>query len=54
KPVKNADLWQQLEDQTHRHNIKWHWVRGHSGHVENERVDLLAKSAIDKISKAGA
>ncbi len=47
KPVKNADLWQQLDQETQRHRIKWHWVRGHSGHPENERVDLLAKKAID-------
>jgi len=51
KPVKNADLWQQLEKETQRHEIKWHWVRGHSGHVENERVDLLAKKAIDDFLK---
>jgi ribonuclease HI len=49
KPVKNADLWQQLEKETMRHQIKWHWVRGHSGHLENERVDLLAKKAIDEL-----
>lgn len=49
KPVKNADLWQALEAETHRHAIKWHWVRGHSGHPENERVDLLAKQAIDTL-----
>jgi ribonuclease HI len=53
KPVKNADLWQQLEAETHRHQITWHWVRGHSGHVENERVDALAKQAIDDVLKLG-
>lgn len=49
KAVKNADLWQKLDKETQRHQIKWHWVRGHSGHVENERVDLLAKKAIDEL-----
>ncbi len=51
KPVKNADLWQKLDHETQRHQVKWHWVRGHSGHVENERVDLLAKKAIDLMLK---
>jgi len=49
KPVKNADLWQRLEKETERHKINWHWVRGHNGHIENERVDLLAKKAIDEL-----
>ncbi|HSW71203.1 MAG TPA: ribonuclease HI, partial [Gammaproteobacteria bacterium] len=47
KPIKNADLWEKLEQETRRHHIKWHWVRGHNGHPENERVDALAKKAID-------
>lgn len=47
KPVKNADLWQELEKQTHRHHVSWHWVKGHNGHVENELVDALANKAID-------
>jgi ribonuclease HI len=42
KPVKNADLWQELLDATGPHRIDWHWVKGHSGHPENERVDALA------------
>lgn len=46
KPVKNADLWQQLLAATKPHTISWHWVRGHNGHVENERVDQLARTAI--------
>jgi ribonuclease HI len=46
KPVKNVDLWQRLEAALGEHRIEWHWVRGHSGHVENERVDLLAREAI--------
>ena len=51
KPVKNADLWQRLDAAAQRHQIKWHWVRGHSGHVENERVDALANRAIDEMLK---
>jgi ribonuclease HI len=47
KPVKNQDLWQQLDDLAQRHELDWHWVKGHSGHVENERVDALANRAID-------
>lgn len=49
KPVKNADLWQELEKHTHRHHISWHWVKGHNGHPENELVDSLANKAIDNI-----
>ena len=51
KPVKNADLWQALDQQTQRHQISWHWVRGHNGHVENELVDRLANQAIDHFLK---
>ena len=46
KPVKNADLWQELEEAASRHDIKWHWVRGHDGHEYNERADTLARNAI--------
>ncbi len=46
KPVKNQDLWQDLDTQLGRHSIAWHWVKGHSGHEENERVDTLARDAI--------
>ncbi len=42
-PVKNLDLWQELESQLEKHQIKWIWVKGHNGHVENERVDKLAR-----------
>jgi len=42
KPVKNAELWQALLDACQRHRIDWHWVKGHSGHPENERADALA------------
>jgi ribonuclease HI len=49
KPVKNQALWQQLDEATHRHQITWHWVKGHSDHPENDRVDALAREAIDKL-----
>ncbi|MDH3473156.1 MAG: ribonuclease HI [Rhodospirillales bacterium] len=46
KPVKNQDLWQRLERALVRHQVEWHWVRGHTGHRENERADELARQAI--------
>lgn len=46
QPVKNMDLWQRLETALAPHQVEWQWVRGHSGHVENERVDQLARAAI--------
>jgi len=46
KPVKNEDLWRALDDAMARHTLKWEWVRGHTGHVENERADALARGAI--------
>ena len=49
KPVKNADLWQRLDAAAARHRIQWLWVRGHSGHPENERADELANLAIDEM-----
>lgn len=49
KPVKNQALWQELHEATHRHEINWHWVKGHSDHPENDRVDALAREAIDKL-----
>lgn len=45
KPVKNQDLWERLATAAERHAVRWHWVRGHAGHVENERVDRLARDA---------
>ena len=48
KPVKNAELWQALLDATQRHRIDWHWVKGHSGHPENDRVDALACAEADR------
>ncbi|RIV83214.1 ribonuclease HI [Aurantiacibacter xanthus] len=47
KPVRNADLWHDLIEAARVHEIEWIWVRGHSGHVENERVDRLASDAAD-------
>lgn len=49
KPVKNVDLWQRLEAAVSRHEVDWHWVRGHSGHPENERADQLANQGIDEL-----
>jgi ribonuclease HI len=49
KPVKNVDLWQRLDKATAGHDIKWAWVKGHSGHPENERADELANKAIDEL-----
>jgi ribonuclease HI len=49
KPVKNVDLWQRLDAAASRHAIRWHWVRGHSGHPENELADALANRAIDEM-----
>ena len=49
KPVKNRDLWERLGAALTDHNVRWHWVRGHTGHVENERVDQLAREAALRI-----
>ena len=49
KPVKNDDLWRKLDKLVEGHSIKWNWVKGHSGHIENERVDRLANEAIDNL-----
>jgi ribonuclease HI len=46
KPVSNVDLWHALDEAVQRHDVKWIWVRGHSGHPENERADQLARDAI--------
>ena len=48
KPVKNIDLWQRLDAAAKPHQVEWFWVRGHSGHVENERADALARSGIEE------
>ena len=47
KPVANRDLWERLLELTEPHEVEWHWVRGHDGHVENERCDVLARAAIE-------
>ena len=47
KPVKNAELWQELCSAAERHRIEWHWVKGHSGHPDNDRVDALACAEAD-------
>ena len=46
KPVKNEDLWRRLDDLARQRHVRWHWVRGHDGHPENERCDALANAAI--------
>lgn len=48
EPIKNQDLWQELDALSQVHRIAWHWVKGHSGHPENERVDQLANEALDE------
>ena len=52
KPVKNVDLWQRLELAIATHDVHWHWVKGHSGHIENERADELARLAIRQMRDA--
>ena len=51
-PVKNVDLWQRLEAAITRHEVRWHWVRGHAGHDLNERADQLARGAIAAVRAA--
>lgn len=53
KPVANEDLWRALDAEVAKHKVRWEWVRGHDGHVENERVDALARAAIEQLRKAG-
>ncbi|EJF77682.1 ribonuclease H [Bartonella sp. DB5-6] len=52
-PVKNVELWQALEDVCSHHTIRWHWVKGHAGHPDNERADALARKAITKYRENG-
>lgn len=55
KPVKNADLWRALDAEASRHEVAWHWVKGHAGHPENERVDALARTGVEEArGRAGA
>lgn len=49
KPVKNKDLWEALDAEIISHEVEWHWVKGHSGHPENDRADALANEAIDEM-----
>ncbi len=51
KPVKNAELWQQLDELRAKHDISWHWVKGHAGHPENERADELAREGMAPFKK---
>ena len=52
KPVKNQDLWQRLHAATQMHEVRWHWVKAHNGHPENERVDQLATEARESIASS--
>lgn len=52
KPVKNAELWQRLDAERERHEVSFHWVRGHAGHPENERADALARAGMEPFKKA--
>lgn len=52
KPVKNEDLWRAIDAEATRHEVKWHWVKGHAGDAGNERCDVLANEAIAKIKQA--
>jgi ribonuclease HI len=54
KPVKNADLWQRLDEARRPHHVSWHWVRGHDGHAENERAHNLAQRGIEEQEPAAA
>lgn len=51
KPVKNGDLWRALDAEAQRHQVRWHWVRGHDGHPQNERCDRLANDAIRSLPR---
>ncbi len=54
KPVKNEDLWRRLEELAAGHDVRWHWVKGHSGHPDNERADQLANRGLDEAQGAAA
>lgn len=51
QPVKNVDLWQQLDELTQKHEIRWIWVKGHNGHPENERCDALARAEVEALKE---
>jgi ribonuclease HI len=46
EPVKNVDLWQRLDEALKQHEVRWHWIKGHAGHAENERADQLARDGL--------
>ena len=52
KPVKNADLWRELDAEATRHRVSWHWVKGHAGHPDNERADALASRGLEDAQRA--
>ena len=52
-PVKNADLWREIDALAARHDVEWRWVKGHAGHPENERCDALANRAMDELARVG-
>lgn len=52
KPVKNIDLWQQLDQINQQHTVSWHWIKGHAGHEGNERADTLANQGIETLNKS--
>lgn len=54
QPVKNVDLWQALDEARLRHEVQWLWVRGHAGHVDNERADALARRGVEAVRQRGA
>lgn len=54
EPVKNADLWRELDAAASRHRVSWIWVRGHAGHAENERADALARRGVEAVRERGA
>ncbi|MEA5444576.1 ribonuclease HI [Gammaproteobacteria bacterium AB-CW1] len=53
KPVKNRELWEALDQLRNKHDVRWYWVKGHSGHPGNERADALANEGIDELQAAG-
>ena len=53
KPVANAEMWRELDEASRRHKVSWNWVKGHSGHPENERVDTLASDEAERIGAGG-
>lgn len=52
KPVKNEDLWRELDDEVARHKVNWHWVKGHSGNAGNELADELANRGVEELANA--